>query len=656
MKVSLSMNIRILFLFIVFGSWSCQIWAQTKDNFEDELILTTNIEAKIESMAERCWSLRESHSDSAIKIGLEAIALAEKYNLPNEISRIYNYVGVVYIHYLYDAQSSISYFHKALEISLLTNDSIQLGFSYNNLGDAFMLTGNAPLAQQYAQISLVIFRNLNYQAGIAYSYVNMGLVARLEKNYEEAIRYFNLAKSIRTELDDKTGIASNLIELARTYKEEGKLEKAMLTYEESYKQHVILKNYSHMAHCLNGMADIYYRKGNYDEALDFYTQSVNLNLEKNHVYAQIDNHLGMAKVYAKQNKVIKGEKEIEAALEIATSLNLYSEILKAYQTYSIFYQILDDYKKATQSLDVLFTLYDSLLSIQKFVILKEIENNFFVHQNLNKIQDELESTSLMRVHLTVFLVLLIGIIILIIWRLRAQRKLNLQLKQVNQSKDKLFSVISHDLKNPFNSIIGFSDVLIDELQNKDYERAIKHASIIQKSSEENLKLLNNLLNWSRAQTGRIAFNPDKIWIKQLFKDLNDLYINEAEQLGIKLEFKDETKSEVFGDLNILRIVITNLISNALKFTKENGIIEVIALQQESKFIIKVKDNGIGMSDLQIKDLLDGSSMISTDGLNNEKGTGLGLIICKEFVEIHNGKLKVKSEIGKGSVFEMEFPD
>ena len=641
---------RLISLFLVFHLCSYQTWAQV-----DDRILSDDVEAEIKTMADECWKLRESHSDSSIKIGLAAISLAEENDFPNEVARIYNFVGVVHIHYLYDAQSSISYFHKALEFSSLINDSVQLGFSYNNLGDAFMLTGNAPLAQQYAQKSLEIFENLNYQSGIAYSYVNMGLVARLEKKYDEAIMYFNLAKDIRINLDDKTGIASNLIELAKTYKEKGELEKAMEVYKESYRQHIILNNYSHMAHCLNGMADIYYLEGNYTKAQEYYTQSVDLNIEKKHFYAQIANHIGLAKVFAQQEKVREGELELKAALEIANSLNLHSEILKTYQAYSVFYQILNDYKNATQSLDVFFALYDSLLSIQKFEILKETQNNFFVQQNLNKIQHELESTRLMRIYLIVILALLLGIIILIIWRLRMQRNLNRQLKQVNQSKDKLFSVISHDLKNPFNSILGFSEVLIEELGNKEYANAQKHAAIIQKSSKENLKLLTNLLDWSRSQTGRIAFNPEKISIKKLFDELNEFFINDAQQLDIKLEFKNEAKAEAFGDSNIIRIILTNLISNALKFTKKSGVIEIFADQEESKLIIQVKDNGIGMSALQLKNLFDGSKMVSTTGLNHEKGTGLGLIICRELIEIHKGKLNISSELGKGSVFEIQLP-
>ncbi len=650
----MSLIYRILlsvFFLLILGSFA---FMSIQKN-PSEKISSNEIENKVSLMASTCWKLREIDTDSAVKIGLEALALAERHQIEREIPRICNFLGVVYMHYLYDSKPAIPFFHKALQYSISRNDSVQMGHAYNNLGDAFMLTGNAPLALEYAENSLNIFKELKHPSGIAYGYINLGLVYRLKKDYEESLRYFERAMEIRIEQGDEIGLASVLLELATTNKDKGDLELAMDLYEESYKHHMAINNVSYTSLSLNGIADVHYLKGDYEEALKYYNRSVTLDITKKRRTALIEDYFGLALVNAQMGNRMAGELDLKKAHEEVDKMNLPSIILKLYENYATFYKILDDYKMATASLDKFLTLYDSLLAIQKFQILNETQNNFFIKQNLNKAQHDIETNGLVRKYLMVIMTLMLVLISFIIWRLRVNRKLNNKLKLVNQSKDKLFSVISHDLKTPFNSLLGFSEILIENIKDSNYEDAGKYAKIINSSSKESLNLLTNLLNWSRSQTGRIEFKPEQIKLETIFIDLSAFFKNEAERYKINLVFKDEINAIVNVDPNILRVILTNLISNALKYTQKGGLINVGAIKQKSQIIINVQDNGIGMSAEVVRNFSNNKNTVSTEGLNKEKGTGLGLIICKDLIEIHRGKISVKSELGKGSVFQIELP-
>lgn len=650
----MSLIYRIILVLVIILSLTAIACIGAPDDFEKTKSIA-DIQKKVSLLADNCWKLREIDSDSAVILGEQALALAEDIKFNDEIPRICNFIGVIHIHYLYDVKSSIPYFHKALETSLTNNDSIQIAYAYNNLGDAFMLTGNVPLALEYAMNSLNTFEKLDNLTGLAYGYVNLALVYRLNKEYSESLRYFTLARDIRVQQDDKNGLAYLLLEFASTYKALGNLDLAMEFYEKSYQQHLAIKNESYAAYSLNGIADIHYLNGNYEQALKYYKQSLTLNQERNKRYALIDDYFGLALVHAQLGNREEGEFALNAALEAAAKMDLAKEILKVHENFATFYQILNDYKMATSSMDKFLTLYDSLLSIQKFEILRETQNNFFIKQNLSKAQQELETSTLLRKYLIVIIVLLVLLGLVIVWRLRVHRKLNNKLKLANQSKDKLFSVISHDLKSPFNSILGFSDILIDNLKSKNYDDAGKYASIIYQSSKQNLNLLTNLLNWSRSQTGKIEFNPKPIQIEDLLIDLKEFFKNDIEKNKIDLNFQNEIKSMVKADPNILRVILTNLISNAFKYTKSNGEIAVRAFKRGNKIFISVEDNGIGMSEDTIKKLRSNETISSTEGLHNEVGTGLGLTICKELIEIHKGQLIIDSELNKGSIFKVEFP-
>jgi len=237
----------------------------------------------------------------------------------------------------------------------------------------------------------------------------------------------------------------------------------------------------------------------------------------------------------------------------------------------------------------------------------------------------------------------------------ALEKIYNELHELNASKDKFFSIIAHDLKNPFSSIIGFSEMLIEEINSNDLSTAGKYATQINTSAVQTFRLLENLLEWANSQRGKISFKPQEINLEDILNE-EFLTVNDAaNSKNIELKSSVPEKLVVFADRNMIKTILRNLISNAIKFTYKNGKVDVKAIARDNEVEIAVSDNGIGINKDTIAKLFRIDANLSTRGTENENGTGLGLFLCKEFVEKHGGKIWVESESGKGSIFKLILP-
>lgn len=238
---------------------------------------------------------------------------------------------------------------------------------------------------------------------------------------------------------------------------------------------------------------------------------------------------------------------------------------------------------------------------------------------------------------------------------QALKESELRLRDMNQSKDKFFSIIAHDLKNPFNNVMGLSEILVNEIEEYSRQEIHELITLIYQSSNHGYSLLENLLEWSRSQTGRIRWQPEKTSLKQIANQCIELLDPLATTKKIRIEANISENIKVFIDSNMITTVLRNLISNALKFTENNGCVKISATPKNDFVEVQVTDTGIGISQKDIPKLFRIDINHSTVGTASEKGTGLGLIICKEFVEKHKGKIWVKSQLGKGSQFHFTLP-
>ncbi len=228
-----------------------------------------------------------------------------------------------------------------------------------------------------------------------------------------------------------------------------------------------------------------------------------------------------------------------------------------------------------------------------------------------------------------------------------------KLREANTTKDKFFSIIAHDLKSPFNSIMGFSQLLTRNIE--DERKAEKYAQIILNESQSAVNLLTNLMEWSRSQSGTIQFEPEAFNLYDVIDQITALFNSSLAIKQIELKLNVEEKLLIFADQNMVKTIIRNLLSNAIKYSNENDTISIEAVRKVGQLIFSVKDNGVGIPIEHQEQLLKPNSTISTPGTKNEKGTGLGLSICKEFVDHHKGKISIDSQPGKGTTFIVALP-
>lgn len=230
-----------------------------------------------------------------------------------------------------------------------------------------------------------------------------------------------------------------------------------------------------------------------------------------------------------------------------------------------------------------------------------------------------------------------------------------ELNEANATKDKFFSIIAHDLKNPFTTIIGFTEFLKTNLKTMEPAELEEIVEMMNTSGNTTYKLLEDLLLWSRSQLGKITFTPEKTNLNELWNEVAGPLLLQAENKNITINFNDKENSELHCDKNMVKTIIRNLVSNAIKFSYRNSSIEINASEKNDFSEIKISDKGVGISADTIDSLWVIGSHHSTSGTESEEGSGLGLVLCKEFTQANGGKIWVESEKGKGSDFIFTLP-
>jgi signal transduction histidine kinase len=241
------------------------------------------------------------------------------------------------------------------------------------------------------------------------------------------------------------------------------------------------------------------------------------------------------------------------------------------------------------------------------------------------------------------------------FRAKQIQVLNTQLEKLNADKDRFMTILSHDLKSPFTSILGFLELLSSGLRKYDINQIESHVNTINDAAKNTFHLLEDLLMWTRAHSGKIPFNPKTLRIKEIYGNLEEILKPVADSKEIGIEFIENGDLSVWADKDMLKAVLRNIITNAIKFTRTGGIIKIKADKESDGVKISVADNGVGIQPDRISSIFDISKIQPTTGTAGEKGSGLGLLLCREFIEKHGGAIWVTSEPGKGSTFSFTLP-
>lgn len=618
------------------------------------------------------------NQDTAIYYYLQALEIAENINKKKFASKCLNYLGIIY-ESKGEYTESIDFYLQALRINTEIGNRVSIGKNLINLGVVYESRTNYTKALDYYQKALKINEEIGSKYILAINFVNIGLVYKELGGYTKALEYFNRALEINEEIGEKRNSAITIGNIATVYDEQGDLELALEYYQKSLETFEEIDFKAGMVNIIINIGSLYAKQGDYTKALEFYQKALKISKEfgdKNSVSACLGKIALLYNETGDYNTAIKYAKE---SLDISKKIGSLKWQKHAYRHLSDAYQGLDNYKIALEYRDLWIETKDSIFNTERVKAIADIQARYESEKKEKQIikqKSEIEKQITQRNMFIIAFGLMIIFALIVLSSYRQKRKANIllaeqknkieatnlvlekqkhDLEQANATKNKFFSIIAHDMLSPFNAIIGLSKILLEEhseIDNKERERLIK--SVVN-SSGSAYNLLENLLEWSRTQTDDISLHPDTYDVNFLLSSPL-LYIeNSAKDKNIEVVNMVNTKFPVLADIDMLKTVLRNLNSNAVKFTPEGGEITIRAWQTETETFFSIEDSGVGISKEKQKILFDITKKTNTLGTNREKGTGLGLILCKEFVEKHGGEIWVESEVNNGSKFIFTIP-
>ncbi len=291
-------------------------------------------------------------------------------------------------------------------------------------------------------------------------------------------------------------------------------------------------------------------------------------------------------------------------------------------------------------------------------LLKESSLNYFLELTTLMGDSQAGGCSLYFFGISFLLILVVVFFVLFWLSIRTNKKLKNkyhEMEKLNATKDKFFSIIAHDLKSPFNSLMGFSEVLSLQVENKSPKEIMAYSRSIYNSTRKLYSLVDTLLQWSRTQLGTTDYNPERLDVKVLTLNVVSILKINAEEKDIIISIDIDNNLTAWADKDLFSAVLRNLVSNAIKFSRVGSVIKVSAIRKTNFVEVSVSDTGVGISTDNLLKMFRVDANITTVGTLNEKGTGLGLALCKEFAEINKGAISVESKLEKGSVFKFTVP-
>jgi signal transduction histidine kinase len=668
------MRFLLFFIGLVF---TVNLLAQTKT---DSLLQRCEKASDIEKTGIYLQLTKATFQDSALSnfYNRKALQLAiANKQLPEQAKSVFYSAKICFT--ARDFTAAIKLYEKALPLFHQLKDTMNMTTCYSYIGISnFNMSKSKEAIASYLEGLKLSKNDPDYSAELL---ANIGLVHDEMDNFKEAIKYYKQALALNQSIRDTGSMAIDYDYLGISYSRLKMLDSSLVNYHKALHLFKKIKKDDRYAVSLSNIAWVFQ---NYPDSLNKSISYFNMAWKKfqeiGWLHYEADIQHGIGSVFSKQGKYQEAisayQKSLLLAQKFKRELLLKKQI---YQNLAEVYQKKGDYKHAFESLSLYTQYNDSTTQKQKFEQIARLEKQYETEKKENEIIRLQASHELMDVQLQknkqlkilgfVTATLMLIFIFFVLARYRDKVKLNQllesknrkieqsenELKVLNASKNKFFSIIAHDLKNPFHTVMGYSYLLSKDYEQFTEEERRKFATDIHHSTNNIFRLLQNLLEWSRSQTGRLTFTPRKIEFKRIIDNSVSVLRSLAEQKNISIIFRFEDDLILFADPQMIETVLRNLINNAIKFTPENGLIEITANQIDHNIHISVKDSGIGISEEDVMNLFRIDSTVKRKGTNNEDGSGLGLILCKEFVTKNNGNIWVNSIPGKGSSFVFTVP-
>jgi signal transduction histidine kinase len=519
---------------------------------------------------------------------IQAMDRSEETRNDEGKAAVLNSLGQFYL-VLEQYPKSIGYFSQSVQLSKEKNFELLEALATSNLASAYQQTGNVDQAEKLLRESLVKIKDKKFSAIEATAYQTLGRIAFSRKKFDESLIQYSHAMDRFQDLNDNKGQLNTLLDMGKTYLEMLDAQRAEFCFQQVLEKSRKLKYPNLELESYRQLAEVYNMSGNY------------LRSQENY------------KIYVK----LKDKAESLSKFLVITQLNS-NRILEAKQ----------------RSIEELLTEREKTAAMNRW------RNGLFL---------------VLAILLPIIISVSIGLYIVLGQKKKVNGELIHQkeeLEKLNVVKDRLFSIIGHDLRSPLANLeailklmdsgdLGLNDllILVKQLTNDVQETSI---------------MLENLLHWSNSQMKGIPPNYENVELLKIAKDTFTFLRPQSEKKSISLKISNLDNCITFGDKEMIRLIMRNLVANAIKFTPNEGMItiEIVKLENEAK--VSVIDTGIGIKDENLRKIFS-NQPITTRGTQNEKGTGLGLMLCKDFVEKNNGKIWVTSELGKGSTFSFTIP-
>ena len=562
-----------------------------------------------------------------------------------------------------ETEKAFDYHNKALAVANRHNLNNEKVAILNNIGQLYWLQGNdANALTQYLE-ALMVAEKMNDTSKVAILNINIAELYLTNGDYETALTFYEIVKQLKSTNTDSEILGLAFLYIAGIYAEQEKLDDAEKTIDKSIE---IFNKPINTASILSAYGNIeaYDEKGNilfkklkYKEALKWYSESEKRCDELNYDVGYTKVYNSLANCYLRLNEIKTAEKYALKGLQKSKELTALTAIKESNLILSKIYFEKGQISKAYQYQSEYITLYEKG-SAEKFKKGLGVLRSKMEFENQKKALIEENNKALAKqktyVYITLATLLIVSLFLLLIFRThRLQKRFTAKLKDSNQTKDKLFSVIAHDLRGPINSFYSLMKLYMDKEFSKEESAYLfpKAMADIQNISD----MLNNLLLWAKTQMQGSTIKQQNIDINALVKDNIELLNPLAEKKSIKITTTIPENTLSYSDRDHMDIVLRNLISNAIKFTNRNGEIHINSFEKDDELQIEVSDNGVGM-DLETQSkLFEKNNTESTYGTNNEKGTGLGLSLCRDMVESNGGQIGVSSIKDKGTTIYFTLP-
>jgi two-component system, sensor histidine kinase and response regulator len=618
-----------------------------------------------------CWELRDIDPKTGAQAGELGIQLAKELAQFSILAELYNRVGVNYRNQGNYSQALNQYFESLAICEKHLLDSI-LPYCYNNIGEIYNRLELYPKALDYTYKALDIFIKFQNKIGIAYAQNQIGTIYSNQTNWDEALKNYHNALKLRTEQGNEKGIAACYQNIAFVLL---KMEKHTEAFDFYTKGIIIFEKLnveSGITNCLNGLGEYYFATGDLKNAEKNFTKALQLSKKINSPVFENNALNGLQKTYRKMNNFSEAYRYLLLERSINDSLKNISFVKKITQmemdyNFNLRQKQMEEKQKLKElasaekikeqrkfTIALILAFLTSMLAVLILWINYKLKNKANIALTAKNKEIELINQNITRAHKEIS---------------EQKEKLASQAEEIlaqrdelsnqNITKDKFISIIAHDLRNPMHAMLGLSEIMVNDSKNIRPEKVELYSKAIFETAETTYALLENLLEWAQLQGGKIVFSPEKISLNEITKSVLELVKVMAHKKNIEIRNELTENIKVYADKNMISTVIRNLVTNAIKFTPTNGQVTLKTLISDifpGLIRVSVVDTGIGIKKEDLPKLFRVDVKNSEIGTTHEgKGTGLGLVMCKEFVEKNGGTIWVESSPGSGSTFSFTLP-